>query len=216
MEALILYFVLFFPTLYASPFPGTGPETIPFSLLHELARTLTYTVPALALVWYIMSDKNGVSALKEEKPAAEDALLFAIGFPSLVILGLGISFLVPLFQGCQGLTPPPKVQTPVTIIGWIVLFFSCMGTGYLEESYFRFYLLTRLENVLPRPVFRVILSTILFSVCHVYEGPWGIVNAVLAGILLSALFIRFRSLHGIAWAHGAYNIFVYAMGNFIP
>jgi len=55
---------------------------------------------------------------------------------------------------------------------------------------------------------------VLFSLCHVYEGPWGILNAVLAGIILSLLFIRFRSLHGIAWAHGAYNIFVYTMGNF--
>jgi len=215
MEPLILYFVLFFPSLYAVPFQGTDSGIITFSLLHELGRTLTYTIPALALVWYMMSDRNGLSALREEKPTVQDALLFGIGFPSLVILGLGISFLVPLFHGYQDLTPPPKVQAPATIIGWIVLFFSCIGTGYLEESYFRFYLLKRLEYTLPRPVFRVILSTILFSVCHIYEGPWGIVNAVLAGILLSLLFIRFRSLHGIAWAHGAYNIFVYAMGNFI-
>jgi membrane protease YdiL (CAAX protease family) len=103
---------------------------------------------------------------------------------------------------------------------------SCLGTGYLEESYFRYYLLSKLDDIideasykanasLPRVIMTVCFSTFLFSVCHIYEGPWGIVNSSLAGALLSALFIRFKSLHGIAWAHGAYNIFVYVMGNFI-
>jgi membrane protease YdiL (CAAX protease family) len=60
----------------------------------------------------------------------------------------------------------------------------------------------------------VVFSTFLFSLCHIYEGPGGFINSILAGILLSALFIRYRSLHGVAWAHGAYNIFVYVMGMF--
>ena len=152
--------------------------------------------------------------VKEEKPTMRDLFSFAAGFPGLVIIGLGISFLVMLFSVNQGLTPPPKVEAPATIPGWIVIVISCLGTGYLEETYFRYYLLKILEKPLPQTVFRIILSTALFSLCHVYEGPWGILNAVLAGILLSLLFIRFNSLHGIAWAHGGYNIFVYFMGNF--
>jgi len=92
--------------------------------------------------------------------------------------------------------------------------FSCVCTGYLEESYFRYYLLTRLENLFTKDAFRIAISTFFFSLCHMYEGPWGILNAVLAGVLLSVLFVRYRSLHGVAWAHGAYNIFVYVMGSF--
>jgi membrane protease YdiL (CAAX protease family) len=61
---------------------------------------------------------------------------------------------------------------------------------------------------------RVLFSTVLFSLCHIYEGPWGILNAVLAGIFLSVLFNRYRSIHGIAWAHAAYNMFVYTIGIF--
>jgi hypothetical protein len=45
----------------------------------------------------------------------------------------------------------------------------------------------------------------------VYEGPWGVLNAVLAATLLSFLFLHFKSLHGIALAHGLYNAFVYAL-----
>jgi membrane protease YdiL (CAAX protease family) len=58
----------------------------------------------------------------------------------------------------------------------------------------------------------VLASTLLFAFCHVYEGPWGFLNAALSGVILAFLFLRFRSLHGIAIAHAMYNIFVYALG----
>jgi len=216
MEALILYFILFFPRVFDIPLSSVTPlvETIPFSTVRELLRTLTYTLPSLALLWYLLSDKKGFSAIRTVKPQIRDLYSLAAGLPGLIITGLGISFLVMLFPAYQGLNPPPKVESPAAITGWIIMVISCLGTGYLEESYFRYYLLTTLEKALPSAILRVILSTVLFSLCHVYEGPWGILNAVLAGIILSLLFVRFRSLHGIAWAHGAYNIFVYTMGNF--
>ena len=219
LEGLILYFVLFFPGIYATGFSGEIEPigTIPFSTVRELGRTLTYTIPSLALLWYLISDRKQMtfSSLIPKNLRKKVLFPFTIGLPGLILIGLGISLLISLFSQAQGPTPPPKVEAPGNIWGWIVMVFSCLGTGYLEESYFRYYLLTRLRRQLPEPAKRIILSTLLFSLCHIYEGPWGVLNALLAGILLSALFIRYRSLHGIAWAHGAYNIFVYAMGHFI-
>jgi membrane protease YdiL (CAAX protease family) len=89
---------------------------------------------------------------------------------------------------------------------------SCLSTGYLEESYFRYYLLGKLEDFGLSPLVSILMGVLLFSFCHLYEGPWGVLNAFLAGTLLSLIFVRFRSLHGIALAHGLYNIFVYAIG----
>ena len=215
MEPILLYFVLFFPGIYTSPFSVAlaQAESIPFSILRELSRTLTYTIPSLALLWYLISDKKGFSALYDElKPKKSDAFPFIMGLPCLIIIGLFISLMVSLFSKYFGLTPAPIVEGPASIPGILVMAFSCLCTGYLEESYFRYYLLIRLENIVSRKPVRIVISTVLFSLCHIYEGPWGIMNALLAGILLSVLFIRFRSLHGIALAHGAYNIFVYLMG----
>jgi membrane protease YdiL (CAAX protease family) len=45
----------------------------------------------------------------------------------------------------------------------------------------------------------------------VYEGPWGFLNAALAGTALAFVFLRYGSLHGIALAHGLYNLFAYAL-----
>jgi len=214
---LILYFVLFFPGIYSTGIGGGNEiaETISFSIVRELGRTLTYTIPSLALLWYIFPDKKGFSSLKQEKLQKRDFLPFAIGLPGLILIGLGISFLVSFFYLRYGLALPVKVEAPVSVLGWIVMAFSCLGTGYLEESYFRYYLLTKLEKQQPNVWIRIIFSTILFSLCHIFEGPWGIINAMLAGFFLSWLYDRFRSLHGIAWAHGAYNIFVYFIGGVV-
>jgi len=210
MEPLILYFVLFFPGVYSRGIEIA--ETISFSVVRELGRTLTYTIPSLALLWYILPDKKGFSSLKQEKFRKRDFLPFAIGLPGLILIGLGVSFLVSFFYLRYGLALPVKVEAPISVLGWIVMVFSCLGTGYLEESYFRYYLLIKLEKQQPKVLIRILFSTILFSICHIFEGPWGIINAMLAGFFLSWLYDRFRSLHGVAWAHGAYNIFVYLIG----
>ena len=229
MEPIILYFVLFFPGIYASGLSGEVAPTgiIPFSAIRELGRTLTYTIPSLALLWYIVMDRDSPDKMPErakgrlfpglKKLQKRDFFPFAVGLPGLILIGLAVSQLVSILVIYENLfpesfSPPLLVEAPGSVWGWIVMAFSCIGTGYLEESYFRYYLLTRLESRLPNPAIRTIVSTILFSFCHMYEGPWGILNAVLAGLLLSMLFIRYGSVHGVAWAHGAYNIFVYAMG----
>ena len=200
MEALILYLVLFFPGVGNAYFNTT---------LGELGRIFAYVIPSLALIWFLISDRNGFSALKKEKPNKSDLLSFFICLPALVILSLGITFLANLVLQNIESSLPPALNRPENLYGWIILFISCIGTGYLEESYFRFYLLTKMEAQITKKALRVIFSTLLFSICHVYAGPWSILNAALAGTFLSVIFLRFRSLHGIALAHGLYNFAVY-------
>ena len=217
MEALILYFVLFFPGAQASPWLAQGVEAvqvIPFSSAALLARTLTYSLPAIALILYLISRSAPQRALqpadiRRAAPGKKDMLPFAIGLPGLIIIGLFIAFLVSRFAG---LTTPPVIEGPHTFIGWTVVILACLGTGYLEEIYFRYYLLTKLENIIPQAAVRVFFSTALFAIAHIHYGPWGLLNAAIAGIFLSALFLRYRSLHGIALAHAGYNMFVYFMG----
>jgi membrane protease YdiL (CAAX protease family) len=217
MEPLILYFVLFFPGVFASTGVG-GAEAVPFSILRELGRTLTYTIPSLALLWYLIAGRKSqgkMSAIEEViegvVPQKRDIFPLIIGLPGLILAGLGISVLASLLSEHFGIAAPLKAAGPSTIPGFLVMILSCLGTGYLEESYFRYYLLLKLEIPVPNTAMRAALSTALFSLCHMYEGPWGILNAVIAGLLLSALFVRCRSLHGIALAHAFYNMFVYVV-----
>jgi membrane protease YdiL (CAAX protease family) len=205
VEPLILYLVLFLP----GGDPGSPPEPVVFSAPRELARIFLYNVPSFALVWYLLLQKKKIAGWGVHTFRREDLYSLSIALPGLLLIGLTISLVSPLFQDMPA---APVLSSPSNVPGWMVLVLSCFSTGYLEESYFRFYLLNRLGDLGVKTGSLLAVSVLFFALCHIYEGPWGVLNAVLAGALLALIFLRYRSLHGISLAHGLYNIFVYALG----
>jgi membrane protease YdiL (CAAX protease family) len=197
-EALLLYCILFLPAaLRRSP----PPEPVVFSVSGEVIRIAAYNLPALALIWYLWRRDRPAPL-----PGFKDLLAFFWALPSLILTALCVSAAAARFPGdSQGFT----VQAPGGIAGMIVMFLSCISTGYLEESYFRYYLGEKFKEMdLPPWVF-MLISGLLFALCHLYEGPWGTLNAMLAALILALIYIRFGCLHGLALAHGLYNAVTY-------
>jgi membrane protease YdiL (CAAX protease family) len=126
---------------------------------------------------------------------------------------LGLGLLIFLVSSAFSAGPSAlTVEAPRGLPAVTVMFLSCLSTGYLEEFYFRYYLSLRLKQAGLADPFIMGLSVLLFSLCHIYEGLWGALNAFLAGILLALVYKKYRALHGIAWAHGLYNVFIYLNG----
>jgi membrane protease YdiL (CAAX protease family) len=207
LEPLILYVLLFLQT--SAPAAAGAVEFINFSPFDELSRIILYTIPALALIWYLLLKSRRLKGLGIGLPGKKDLFSIALALPALLLIGLSVSFISPYFSK---IPRGPIIIPPQGIFSWVILVFSSLSTGYLEESYFRFYLLSKNEEMGLNPLPAGVLSTLLFSICHVYEGPWGFLNAVLAGMVLAFVFFRYRSLHGLAIAHGAYNVLVYVLG----
>jgi membrane protease YdiL (CAAX protease family) len=205
IEPLILYSVLFFRISTGTPPSGEPAE---FSVAAETARIVLYNVPALALVWYLLIKVKSVKEWGLSFPGRKDILPFILALPALVLIGLTISMGSRIFEAAPATF---RFLPPQNSVSWTVLAFSCISTAYLEESFFRFYLLSKREEMGLGPHRAVLVSTLLFSFCHIYEGPWGFLNAALSGLLLAFFFLRFRSLHGIACAHGLYNVLVYVL-----
>ena len=203
-EPLILYIVLFLSGS-AGQVSGGGPEL--FSLQAELARILLYNIPSLALIWYLLLKVKSLKEWGIAPPGKKDLLPGLCALPALILIGFIIAFIAPRVSE-SGASPQ---VFPDTVPGWIILVISCLSTGYLEESFFRFYLLSKREEMGIGLWSAALLSVAGFSLCHIYEGPWGFLNAVLSGTVLAFVFLRRRSLHGVALAHGLYNVFVYAM-----
>ena len=89
-----------------------------------------------------------------------------------------------------------------------LVFLTCICTGYLEESFFRAYLLTKGEGWGIGRTTLIVLSNTLFALGHLYQGMAGFFLTFLIGLALSWLFLRTRNLHFIAWSHGYYNFLV--------
>jgi membrane protease YdiL (CAAX protease family) len=201
IEPLILYGILFLPGALRHDPPS---ELVVFSVYRELIRTFVYNLPALALIGYLWlkSGRTGRVFL----PGLQDLFGFLLAFPSLVLTGICVSRTAAFFPE---LPTNIRIEAPGDLTGFAALFFSCISTGYLEEGYFRYYLGEKIGEFGLGPRSFLLISTVLFSFCHVYEGPWGTMNSVLAAVILALVYTRFHSLHGIALAHGFYNMVVY-------
>jgi uncharacterized protein len=206
IEALILYILLFFP---GSAFVFSNKEAVvtDFSVTAELVNIFSYLLPSLALIWYLIYKARKIE-IWAVKPGKKDILSFFITLPSLLITGIIVTF-TGVYIG--GNSSQVTLKSPSTVIEWVFLSIICLLSAYLEESYFRYYLLTKKEELNLNAASALGLSVVMFSICHIYEGPWGFMNAVISGTILGFVFLRYYSLHGIAIAHAFYNISIYVI-----
>jgi membrane protease YdiL (CAAX protease family) len=233
-EPFILFVILFLPGVFdRAVLPGEIPESManpaqateispglreemaqeaeisgtPFSSLGELKRILVYNLPALTLIWYLLLREKAKDRKRFPDISRRDLWSILAALPALLLSALSISLAASFFDIIPG--GGPIQSPPARVSAWLIIILSCLSTGYLEESFFRYYLYKKLTRFgLDTPRF-VLVSSVLFAFCHIYEGPWGTMNACFAGMILSLIFARFRALHGIALAHGLYNLLVY-------
>jgi len=220
IEALILYILLFLP----GGIPGTGASSREFSAAAECVKILMCSLPSLVLVWYLILKPGGEAAAANGIPQAEitekniksrlpvfgkkDVFSILITLPCLILTGLLISFLSSLTGETQA---GYLIYPPSSVPGWTALCISCFVSAYLEESYFRYYLLSKRESLKLSVPGVFALSVILFSLCHSYAGFFGFLNALISGAFLCFIFLKFNALHGIAVSHGLYNILAFIL-----
>jgi len=210
IEAFILYIVIFFSQTVIFFITGREFETASFSINSLLLTILIYFIPSIIMILFLLYRKKKPE-YRLVKPKINDLFSGLITLPALFLIGIIISFFSLLFGT---VFREPLIPSPSTPSGWVTLCIYCLFAAYLEEIYFRFYLLSKKEELRLTAPFALIISSLLFGICHLYGGFWGFLNAFLAGLLLGGIFLRYRAIHGIAIAHAAYNItaFILARG----
>jgi membrane protease YdiL (CAAX protease family) len=156
-----------------------------------------------------MAQTISLKTVGYKKPSKNDLLWSLIGTIALLALATGISLLAGLLNPELEL---PYLQAPQKSIEWLVMILESFSTGYVEETFFRVYLLQRFKEYQVSLPVSSIISILLFSLCHLYEGPLGLLNATIGAIILTFLYLKTGSVHTPAWAHGLYNCIVYATG----
>ena len=135
-----------------------------------------------------------------------------IALPSLFLTG----FLVSLAPALWGFFPAAAVPRPSGAAAWISAALLSLAAGFLEEGYFRVYLPRRCRDAGLGAGSCLLAPVFLFALCHAWEGPWGVLNALLSGFLLALVYRKTASFPGIALAHGFYNIAVYLIAPASP
>ena len=203
---LILIFMAFFLPGFIWQSQSFNQEAL--YLTDYMLQFILIAVPQTLLIAYILK-------IQKEPPLSEFGIVkpaFKDLFYSLLICAGIFSFLLPMGL-LYSLLPEKGKNFFATGFRWelanpkqipLVFFFSLV-TGYREELFFRSYLLTRLSKISGNAFIGLLLSSLLFSCGHIYQGPAGFFIALIQGFYFGVIFLKTRNLHRLALAHAFYN-----------
>jgi membrane protease YdiL (CAAX protease family) len=219
---LVIYTLFFFPDSVQSLFTSVSETVLPFSALDELFQILVFYIPALALVLYFCLQHTPDLKLKESRSTGHTGTLSSyLKFTVCVILcTAGLLLIGSLTIVAENLlakaedfpiTLMPVVETPSGVFAVSVMVLSCIVAAYFEESFFRLLLYSRLLTTGLQKTQAILAASLLFALCHAWQGFWGMSGAFLSGIFLGFLFAQLESLNLIALSHALYNVIVYML-----
>jgi membrane protease YdiL (CAAX protease family) len=200
-EFFILLAIYLLPAIYTSA-GSVNPGLFEEPQAH--LGILIQNVPRILLLLYLMEIDGGRWARRFG--LEWQARRFPLEAVGIALLLLAISVLTSLLSRAAGLPgeAPFDFSSPGAL-AYLLSAISLLSVGYMEELFFRSYAITRLEQFGLSRTAAVLLSALLFSLGHLYQGGRGVAFALLAGIALGYLFGRMRRLHPLAVGHGIYN-----------
>jgi membrane protease YdiL (CAAX protease family) len=206
--------------------PAIDPELTALDMENAIELLAPFLLPlAILSGLYTLAYTWAFMRLVDRKPLASLGLRLRPGWfgdfakgGGLAILILAVIFAFSLITGSirvEGFARPAPETTSVLgyLLGAIIGFFF---VGLYEEVMFRGYVLQRLAERAGRPL-AVLIASVIFALLHVFNpgsDPFGIVNTIIIGVLLSVLYFRTRSLWMPVGFHFAWNFFlgyVYSM-----
>ena len=110
---------------------------------------------------------------------------FAVGLLDSALRAIGLS---------APSAPLPAFLSPSGPIQVLLAFILVVVVAIAEETIFRGYLLLRFKAVTERTSAAVILSAVIFSLGHGYEGGAGVVTVGVMGVIFALVYLWRRSL----------------------
>ncbi len=210
-EILVLYALYVAPGLSAF---WTGAPSAP-APGRDLLPTAVFLTAFMLLVGYLidadLAELRSVDGgAKQRLPVTMYVLwaLFGAVLLGAAALGLSSVFRTPASGAASPFSRAPAgtAEVSATVVFLVI-------AAAAEETFFRAYLIPRLRLLSRSTVAAVIVSAVSFSLGHIYQGTTGTVYAVIAGIILGALWVRFHGLPMVISAHALYNVATFLLSN---
>lgn len=135
------------------------------------------------------------------KKAFKYALIWAVPVYLYVILS---SYLVETYFGKMDLSSFDDVKgNPIAFV--MVILYSWISAALGEELFFRGYVLNNLSKFFSKwkagNVFALLITSMIFSSGHIYQGISGVLTTLLIGLLLGGIYLKYRSLKVVVLLH---------------
>jgi membrane protease YdiL (CAAX protease family) len=213
-EAILLFLVLFLPGYLAQP-AAAGAE---IDAVRAMLQSVLMGVPQVLLIVHLLSVQPEVPLehFGLYRPRPRDALGAALALAGALALAAPLVAAMALVPAVRELGSTGYRWSLRS--AWELPLALAFGltAGYREELFFRAYLLGRFDQIgVPRAA-GVAVSTVLFALGHLYEGVLGAALALVLGAYFALVYLRSRSLHVPAAAHGLFNAALLALSLVAP
>jgi uncharacterized protein len=187
-----VFLLLIVPSMVLSFFVAADSQPFPLVAIATIARDL-----GLVALIFLFLARNG------ERRAG----IGWTGTHAVREIWIGVGLFVPLFVGAQTLettlrsaglsapsSPAPNL-VPVPDLTELLLAVALVAVvAVSEEVIFRGYILLRLSHLLRGRMGPLVLSAVIFSIGHGYEGAAGVVTVGVVGLTLALVYSWRRSL----------------------
>ena len=120
----------------------------------------------------------------------------------MMLARLGPNFQVMSEAGqamIRDMSPPSTIALPVIVA-------SGLANGFAEELAMRAYFIPRLVQLSGSRTVAVLLTSVVFALYHLYQGPVGAVHAFSIGLVFGIYFVTARRFWPVALAHAAMDV----------
>ncbi len=189
---VVVFLLLILPAILLTPFTSME-QTASFKLL--ATATILRDVALTSLVAFFLWRNReayahvGWTSRGLWKEVALGCVLFVPAY-----LGAGLVALLARTIGLDGPRRPPAFMLPHSADEIAMAVLLVIVVAVAEETIFRGYLLLRFRTVLGSLPAAVVLSTVIFSVGHSYQGQAGVVTVGFLGLAFCLVYIWRRSL----------------------
>jgi membrane protease YdiL (CAAX protease family) len=192
-EAAVFLFLLIVPSMVLSLFVARRGN---LSFVFTAAATIFRDIGLVSLILFFLwrngenVERIGWSFRRAGREAALGAALFIPFVFGAALLERGLL----RFGLSRPATPTPSFLAASGGAEFLLAAVLVAVVAVTEETIFRGYLLLRFQTLLRGPALAVLLSSVIFSLEHGYEGSAGLVTVGVMGAVLAVIYLWRRSL----------------------
>jgi membrane protease YdiL (CAAX protease family) len=191
IEILVFLFLILPSLAYSFTISVSGGTlTSPLNSISIILRDLSLVLLILFFLWHNREPLKRIGWTFFQ--GYRDILLGAVLFlPLFFFSGFLDSFLASLGLSSVNSTLPPSPSDPYLVALTLIL---VIVVAIAEETIFRGYILLRLHAVTRSLPVAVVLSAVIFSIGHGYEGNAGVITIGVLGLIYALIYLWRGSL----------------------
>lgn len=191
-----------------SMYAHSGKNLVEFERSVLISRLLFWLILLIMFVYAAKIEKQSLLLYKGVK---RNFIFYTLSVLAVFVIALIIVSVLSVLVKVAGLNPMPSDRYMLLIqilnSNRLLLIFTILTAGIVEELLFRGYLLSRLQLFFKNSHVPVIISAVVFGLFHIGYGTLlNVIGPMLLGVLFALYYNRYKNIVPVIIAHFLYDL----------